>query len=223
MSGTPNPRDIAPICEALQAPVVAARGSAPLQAKGGRARLLKTESGRVVTHGEVMGALLARAEIEVAVVDGKRPDRLPCRECGLPVQQNRQGPDALFCAKHKLKKTCTGGCGKLVRRWGSGFCRSCATRAAMGNVSPEERSRRASVGALKAKERWDGMSESERIAYAAEVSKRSFEMHRAKPFSERSKVAKKAKSTMTPEQRSEAVKKSHATRRARKAVEVAKP
>lgn len=107
MALTTDPRDIAPICEAIQAPVVAARGPAPLQAKGGRARLLKTESGRVVTHGEVMGALLARAEIEVAVVDGKRPEWIACEVCKVPVKVPPNGGPIPTQCKVCAGKICT--------------------------------------------------------------------------------------------------------------------
>lgn len=81
-----DPRDIAPICESIQAPVIAERGPAPLHARGGRARLLKTESGRVVTHGEVMTGLLVRSEIEREVFDGRLPEWIACETCKIPVK-----------------------------------------------------------------------------------------------------------------------------------------
>lgn len=131
MAATPNPRDIAPICEAIQAPVVASRGPAPLQARGGRARLLKTESGRVVTHGEVMAGLLTRAEIEVAVVDGKRPEWIACAVCKVPVKVVHSTGFVPKMCKQCVMYTSCHECGSRVRRkrgMDKHVCKSCSMR-----------------------------------------------------------------------------------------------
>lgn len=134
MVDTPNPRDIAPICEAIAAPVVAARGPAPLQARGGRARLLKTESGRVVTHGEVVAGLLARAEIEVAVVDGKRPEWIACEVCRVPVKVTHANGNlrrkCKACKEEAYYTNCNE-CGNRVKKKhgkDKQVCKSCSMR-----------------------------------------------------------------------------------------------
>lgn len=245
---TTDPRDIAPICESIQAPVIAERGPAPLQARGGRARLLKTESGRTVTHGEVMGALLARAEIEVAVVDGKRPEWIACADCKVPVKVQKIGVIPIGCAR------CTGrecsACGK--KRYGKGhpaMCKRCsvesgaskeATHKANAARTPEARQESARKG-------WSSRTPEQRAEQLRKLTTKTHEQrsdaahrwmssrdpqHRsdaARKANEsrtpemRSELARKAVSARTPEQRRDVSLKAAATIRARKAAEATKP
>lgn len=130
--------DLAAIFETTAAEAVEARGKAPLRAGPGRARLLRTESGRVVTHGEVVQGLFKKLEIEVQVIDGKRPAYARCSfvGCGEVFKVGRLGPPARFCAGHgggdprkKRRVDCPGQCGRTIlavtARHG-GCCRSCA-------------------------------------------------------------------------------------------------
>lgn len=232
---TTDPRTIAPICEAIAAPVLAERGPAPIKARGGRARLLKTESGRIVTHGEVMGALLARAEIEVAVVDGKRPEWIACADCKVPVKVvNTTGYPPRKCKVCSGKECCV--CGGPRTKEGKGMCRACTVKT--GALSESLRKRHASMTPEQRKNNMRNAIESQKVSMPpdrrAELARKANEARTPEQkariaekarnqFSaeERSALSKANATAKTPEQRSESARKAWDTKRAKKAAEAA--
>lgn len=84
--------------EAIQAPVLAERK--PLvKAKGnGATRLLRTESGKVISHGDLIRGLLKREHIEIEVQEGKRPTGGIC-DCGRPFRIGARGSIPKTCKR----------------------------------------------------------------------------------------------------------------------------
>lgn len=122
---------------------IESRGKAPLRAGPGRVRLLRTDSGRVVTHGEVVQGLFKKLDIEVQVIDGKRPTHARCQFTGCVTifELNRNGTLRKYCKDHSTSekghvariKCVTPTCFALVRivhsrggRAVTGLCRRCA-------------------------------------------------------------------------------------------------
>lgn len=179
----PNPRDIAPICKAIAAPVVAARGPAPIRARGGVARLLKTESGRTVTHGEVVAGLLARASVEAEVIDGVRPEFVKCEACAKPIKVKPTGGALPRKCDRCVGRVCMS-CGKKKRKSKTNvpeMCLDCSVKAGKrragaakrhASMTPEERSRIAKKGAAS-------MTEEAKRASTLRRSKLSEEQARA--------------------------------------------
>ena len=92
-----------------------------------------------------MGALLARAEIEVAVVDGKRPEWIACEVCKVPVKVPEKNTFSRKC------RVCNGlecpDCG-AQRKTPTGKrnpCRACSKAA--GKFSEAQKSRQAALSA----------------------------------------------------------------------------
>lgn len=123
--------DVATLFEHAAKEALDARGKAPLRAGPGRVRLLRTESGRVVTHGEVVRGLFKKLDIEVQVVDGKRPVATKCN-CGAVLLISPIGGMRRFCDTcrvRRTKKPCiTAGCANMASKLQStlGRCESCA-------------------------------------------------------------------------------------------------
>lgn len=101
--------------EALAKQAIADRGPSEVKAKRGKARLLKTDTGKTVTHGQVLQGLLTKAEIEAAVIDGRRPPVVFCEKCNTLVKASCRGPIPRLCAacrKHewRAERQRSGGC-----------------------------------------------------------------------------------------------------------------
>lgn len=85
---------------------------AEIKASKGKARLFKVinRAGEVVgrtTHGKVLEAAARVAEIELAVVDGQRPTRVPCIGCGaLREVAKYAGALPKWCVECKKRKKC---------------------------------------------------------------------------------------------------------------------
>lgn len=165
---------------------------ATLRASRGIARVLKTESGRVVTHGEVMASLLSRAAIDAEVVDGKRPDFVMCRECSAPVKVSKSGPLPTKCmvCRGLLCSACR--CPRRSAVTEPGMCRACA------KSSGKNRS-----AALKR----------EASMPTEEKSNRSKKGNSSRSSVSRSTNASSASRSLTFEQRSDASKRAWSARR----------
>ena len=182
-----------------------ARGPSTLIARGGNARILKTDGGRLVTHGEVVAGLLARAEIEAEVVDGARPEWVSCSVCKAPVRVPPGGALPSKCAVH-MGHACME-CGRARRGKGRpGMCAGCAKRT--GKWSDILRKRNAALTPAQ-------RSENARKAQASMTSEQRSAARRKGMASmtpdQRSEAARKGKTSMTSEQRSEAIRKGRAS------------
>jgi hypothetical protein len=110
------------------------------------------------TSVEVAKSLLARAEIEFSVQEGKRPEWVKCRRCDQPVKVRAYGSLPVQCPTGT--HACS--CGAPIKSYGCGFgkrCQDCnrrdpqrtvdtarisaAVKAYYASLSPEERSERA--------------------------------------------------------------------------------
>lgn len=194
--------------------VVESRGLAPLKSRGGKARLLKTESGKIVTHGQLVAGLLQKQAIEAEVVDGKRPEWISCEACKVPVKVH-PGPLPQKC------RVCSGRacseCGaKRAARGIPGMCIGCAKRAgkfiiagrkAASSKTPEQRTEAARKGNA-------ALTREQRSAAGRALQAQ-------KTPEQRSESARKADTYKTPEQRIDAGRKAWDTRRARAAARAA--
>ena len=97
---------------------------------------------RQTTAVEVAKSVLARADVEFSVQEGKRPEWVKCKTCGAPVKVPIKG---------KLPMKCRGGthrcpCGKLIRTAGAcrlgGLCKSCTAGSTIRRFRPEAPSNR---------------------------------------------------------------------------------
>lgn len=190
---------------------------------------MKTESGRIVTHGEVMGALLSRAEIEVAVVDGKRPEWVACEVCRVPVKVPEKNKFSLKC------RVCNGlecpECG-AQRKTATGKrnpCRGCSKAA--GKFSEAQRNRQAALSAEErsrvARDQWAKIDEETRVRRhqkirapetRAKIGGKISIKWAKKTDEEKREIAAKREAAKV---KSGAMNKAWATRRAKKAAESA--
>jgi hypothetical protein len=67
-------------------------------------RTLKTTAGRTITTKELAEALVTRADLEHAIVEGTRPKEILCSVCKVPVKVARKGPVPDHCAAHPPPK-----------------------------------------------------------------------------------------------------------------------
>ena len=199
-------REIARVFEARAAIAVEERGPAALRSRGGKARLLKTDTGKIVTHGEVLAGLLARAEIEVAVADGKRPEWVSCETCRVPVHVHHNGRIPSKCDVHS-GKVCSE-CGKVrpSAKGEPGMCRACARstgklKHGRDRIGHERRS-------ANAKKMWARRSAKQRAALANKFSA-------GMTAEQRSEKSKRQAAAKTPEERSAMTRKSWETRKAK--------
>ena len=132
--------------EAIQAAEFVARARI-LKPKRGIARLLKTDTGKVVTHGQVLQGILKQAELDAEVQDGKRPRLVRCETCRGPVAVGPIGPFPRWCALCRIERCSK--CSKEITRSkkNSGLCRSCSMARRNARLSAEEKSSRGRKGA----------------------------------------------------------------------------
>jgi hypothetical protein len=99
--------EVAEAAEALTSPIVDARRRI-IAPKGKRTRPIKTDAGRVVTHADLLQGLFERAAVEVAVVDGARPEWITCVDCGAVVKVPPVGGNPKRCKscarRHRIVK-----------------------------------------------------------------------------------------------------------------------
>lgn len=115
--------------------VLTSTGRRIIKAKPGRARVLKTDSGRSITHGQLISGLLKQANVDVRVIDGKLPSHVDCMVCGLPVEVKGRGKGFLpnghrSCMLNRAWGTCKT-CGAEIKRDASrrnGLCKRCALK-----------------------------------------------------------------------------------------------
>jgi hypothetical protein len=198
---TTTKEDLATRFDALHEAALAERPPKILKPSTGVRRMLKTiESGKPVTHGQVLQGLLKQAELEIAVQDGKRPKFIKCERCKVPVTVAPIGSLPKRCGPCKVRK-CSG-CGKKVSRSNeTGRCHSCAARMVGAALPPERRheiAKKANAALTPAQR-----SEISRNAHAARTSE------------QRSEIGRKANAALTPAQRSERARKGRATRAAK--------
>ena len=64
-----------------------------------RQRTLRTASGKPITTTDLAEALVKRAELEHAIVKGKRPSSIVCasKKCGVVVKVKKKGPVPAMC------------------------------------------------------------------------------------------------------------------------------
>lgn len=192
-----------------------ARGPGTLVARGGKARLLKTESGKVVTHGEVLGGLLKRAEIEAEVVDGERPEWISCKTCKAPVKVTRASgtlPNRCGICTGAVCFVCKS---KKTKRGQRSMCRKCAvdagkyreaSRKACAAETHEQRSERA-------RKRNAAKTPEERSECARKAARELIARMTPEQLAERGHTMRHALlASTTPEQRSEIARKRNAAR-----------
>jgi hypothetical protein len=176
-------------------------------------RTLRTDTGRAVTTTEIAEGLVKRADVESAVLPGKRPTEILCGRCKVPVVVAKRGKIPQWCrvcwpAEKKAKLRCAT-CPALVGAHVlSGKCRSCSMRdtcAAKTKAQLSERSRRGASSMTPEQRRSRSLAR-----YAAETPAQR---------AARSAKAKARMAAKSPEQKSEAAKraakKAWVTRRAR--------
>ncbi len=130
--------------QAMHAAVVENRGRPPLRpARPGPTRMLKTDGGRVVTHGEVMRGILKCEGIDRPVEDGRRPTTTICELCKAVVMVSARGVIPRVClscraVRHAARPSAT----ERSRRWGSAAdarCRRKPGRSAQNNSGTDGR------------------------------------------------------------------------------------
>lgn len=134
--------EVAKLFEARAEAALAERGPAPLKPKGsGRTRLLKTDKGDIVTQGQLLQGLLKKAEIEAAVVDGRRPEFISCATCRAVVPVKRRSGT--------IPKRCKA-CSRAHRARGrTGSCASCGAAIGKGALKKTGKCHRCANGSVK--------------------------------------------------------------------------
>jgi hypothetical protein len=96
-----NAFSIAADFEQLAAETMATRGPVPVVARGGAMRMLRTDAGELVTHGDVLEGAAAKAGIEL-LTEGRRPTMFICA-CRAVVAVGARGKIPTACAKCRRK------------------------------------------------------------------------------------------------------------------------
>lgn len=193
--------------------VVKRRPRGALKPNGGTRRILKTETGRNVSHGLLLESLLRRAELEVQVQDGKRPTAILCERCRKVVPLQPKGAIPRWCQDCRTK--CTR-CGKTKNSPTKPTeCRECRDRDPERKESMRKNSSRF----------WEAMTPEQRSEFARrrimartqqQRSESAKKAMAARSKEQRSATAKKRIDAQTPEQRSERGRKAAATLAARR-------
>ena len=91
----------------------------------------------VTTNVEVAKGVLARADIEFSVQEGKRPAWVKCQTCGRPIKvRSKKGRLPIKCPEKTYRCPCgnviptAGACGR------GGLCKSCANRKTLKTARP---------------------------------------------------------------------------------------
>jgi hypothetical protein len=69
-----------------------------------RDRVLRTESGRIVSQRELVDTLVKRADLEEATVGKKRPPVVRCQDCSRPMRVGERGRAPERCKPCKRKR-----------------------------------------------------------------------------------------------------------------------
>lgn len=127
-------RDVAEAFAAIQAQALEERVPVIKPRGGGSTRVLRTDSGRVVTHGDVLRGLLKKEDVNAQVQDSKKavPRYVVCEVCKKPVAVKK--PPLSRGHRQCLQKRVWGNCivcGKGIKReaWQTTKkCKSCGLR-----------------------------------------------------------------------------------------------
>lgn len=186
-----------------------------LNEKAGSRRIARVDaSGKVVgytTLAEVQRALLLTQQIELAVAEGVRPQKVVCRNCGRLIQVKRTGPILPVVCREGCDRTCsTVGCLNEVsvrtarkRAMGltPGICRSCVGKQLQEAIT-SGRQRAGRTGKRRP------LTQEEKIAFRAKM------LASTSP-EQRSEVARKREQAKTPEERRAGTRKALEARRAK--------
>lgn len=93
--------------------------------------MLRTESGRAVSHAALLEALLERQGVEAEVQPGARPKTVLCGDCRVPVRVGKTGTIPLLCAACRRKNISLRGADAKRAR---GQCTSCGSPAKPGRT-----------------------------------------------------------------------------------------